>query len=256
MTKIYYFSGTGNTLWSAKKIAEIIGDCELYNMGAEIHKSKLLLEADAVILLFPSYAYGLPIIVRHFLNKAVFKTPYVASFVTYGTSPGGTLAEACWILGRKKIKNKYYGRIPAVENYIAIFGYPKEKTMQRRLAMQRDSTADAARLIIERKVNHIFTLRIFSFFVSGLFTMGIKIFYRYYKVADNCDGCGICEKVCPVSAISLKNGRPVFSGACEHCQGCFNWCPKRSINFARLTPKKPRYHHPEIAFKDIRSKSE
>ena len=29
MIKIYYFSGTGNTLWSAKKIAEQCGENEL-----------------------------------------------------------------------------------------------------------------------------------------------------------------------------------------------------------------------------------
>lgn len=253
MTKIFYFSGTGNTLWSAKKIAEALGDCELYNMGAEIKKTDLLIEADAVVLLFPSYAYGLPIIVRHFLGKAVFNTPYVASFVTYGTKPGGTLAEACWILRWKKVKNTYFGHIPAVENYIAIFGYPKEKVMQRRLAMQQDSTAKAAQTVIERKVNHIFIFRIFSFFVSALFTLGIKIFYKYYTVSSDCDGCRICENVCPVSAISMRDGRPVFSGACEHCQGCFNWCPKKAINFARLNKKMPRYHHPQITYKDIKS---
>ena len=253
MIKIYYFSGTGNTLWSARRIAEIIGaeKCQLVNIGAEAQKSEIVLEAEAVVLLFPSYAYGLPVIVRQFIKRSVFKTPYIALLVTYGTQQGGTLAEAGRILTRKKIKAAYYGRIPAVENYIAIFGPPKEKTAQRRLAMQRETTETAARSIMERRVNRINTFRPLSAFVSALFSLGLKIFYNYYRVTESCNGCGVCEKLCPVSAISMRDGRPVFSAKCEHCQGCLNWCPLSAITFGRMKQDTPRYHHPEIGIEDI-----
>jgi ferredoxin len=222
MTKICYFSGTGNTLWSAKQIARIIGGgCELVNIGAAAAgQNEIILEADAVVLLFPSYAYGLPLVVRSFLRKAEFRTPYAAAFTTFGTSPGGTLASACRILKRKKINAVYYGRIPAVENYLAFFGAPKEKTTQRRLAKQREATEKAARVIIERRVNSINTFRPFSAFIWLLFSLGVKIFYKQYRVNDDCNGCGICEKICPVAAIVMKNKRPEFTGKCEHCQGC------------------------------------
>jgi ferredoxin len=253
LVKICYFSGTGNTLWSARRIAEIIGteECTLVNIGLEAQKSEIVLEADAVVLLFPSYAYGLPIVVRQFIKKAVFKTPYVASFVTYGTKQGGSLAEAGRILKRKKVKAAYYGLIPAVENYIAIFGPPKEKTTQLRLAMQREATDEAVRSVMERKINSINTFRPFSALVSGLFSLGVKIFYNYYCVTEKCNGCGICEKFCPVSAISMRDGHPVFSGKCEHCQGCLNWCPLMAIKFGRVKPDTPRYHHPDISLSDM-----
>ena len=246
-TKICYFSGTGNTLWSAKKIAAIIGDeCELVNIGVEAQKGGTLLEADAVVLLFPSYAYGLPLVVSRFLQDAVFRTPYVAAFVTFGTCPGGTLAAASHILKHKNINAAYFGRIPAVENYIALFGPPKEKITQRRLAMQRDATEEAARCVIERRANRINTVRPLSAFVSLLFSIGIKVFYRHYRLSDACDGCGICAKICPVSAIAMRDKRPVFSGKCEHCQGCLNWCHQKAIGFGRLRSDSLRYHHPEI----------
>ena len=248
MTKIFYFSGTGNTLWSAKKIAELIGgNCELINIGLEAQKDALEINADAVVLLFPSYAFGLPVVVRRFLKKAAFTAPYIASFVTYGSFPGGTLAEASRILNRKKTGfDTYYGRIPAVENYIAIFGPPKEKTLRCRLAMQRDASAEAARSVIKRQVNRINTFRPLSIVVSLLFTLGTKLFYRFYRVSDACNGCGICEKACPVSAVRMANGRPVFLRGCEHCQGCLNWCPQKAISFARVRPGTARYCHPEI----------
>jgi len=247
MTKICYFSGTGNTKWSAIKIAEALGDkYELINIGVESDKKEIILEADAVVLVFPSYAYGLPIIVNKFIKKAVFKTPYIASFVTFGTSPGGTLAEACRILKRKGINAAYWGRIPAVENYIAIFGPPKPKTCEKRLQLQRTATVEAAHCVAERRKNSINTFRPFSFFISALFSLGVKIFYKWYKVNSDCDGCGDCEKVCPVGAITVKAGYPVFSKKCEHCQGCLNYCPQKAIQFGRLKPDTPRYHHPEI----------
>jgi ferredoxin len=252
LTKICYFSGTGNTLWSAEKIAKIIGaDCKLLNIGIEAQKKEILIEAGAVILLFPSYAFGLPLIVRRFIQNAAFKTPYIAAFVTYGTSPGGTLAEASRILKRKYRGAAFFSRIPAVENYIAIFGPPKEKTAQRRLAMQRETTEEAARCVIERRVNRINPFRPFSAFVSLLFSLGMKFFYKHYRVSDACNGCGICELLCPVSCIVMRDNRPQFSKKCEHCQGCLNWCPQQAIHFGRLNSDTPRYHHPEISLFDI-----
>ena len=252
LTKIYYFSGTGNTFWSAKKISEQIDDkFELINIGVEAEKDEIIVEADAVVLLFPAYAYGPPLIVRNFVKKAVIKTPYFAAFVTFGTSPGGALADICRIVKRKEIKAFYFGRIAAVENYIAIFGPPRPETAEKRLKMQTEATREAARCIIERKSNRINTFRPCSAFVSLLFSIGVKVFYNWYKVSDSCDGCGECVKVCPVSAITLKEGQPVFSKKCEHCQGCLNWCPRKAIQFVRLKPDTPRYHHPEISAEDL-----
>jgi ferredoxin/flavodoxin len=251
LTKIYYFSGTGNTLWSAKKIAEIMGNCELLNIGVEAYKDEIVVEADAVVLLFPSYAYGLPLIVRNFVKNAVFKTAYLAAFVTFGTSPGGTMAALNRLLKRKKINAFYFGQIPAVENYIALFGSPKPIITEKRLTMQVEATETAARCIMERRTNRVNPFRPFSVFIWSLFFLGANIFYRFYRISAECNGCGICEKVCPVSAITLRNGKPAFSARCQHCNGCLNWCPRRAINFGRLHSGLARYHHPEITVANI-----
>jgi ferredoxin len=251
LTKIYYFSGTGNSFWSAKRIAQLIGNCELYNIGVEAQKKEIVLEAEKIILIFPSYAYGLPLIVSRFVKNAVFKTPFSAAFVTYGSSPGGTLAALSRILKRKNSGVCFFGRIPAVENYLAIFGPPKAEKLERRLFLQREATEEAARCITAGKGNRVNTFRPFSALVSLLFTAGAKFFYKFYRISAGCNGCGICEEICPVSAIVMKDRHPVFTGKCEHCQGCVDICPQRAIQFGRVKFGTPGYRHPDVSISEL-----
>jgi ferredoxin len=250
LIKIYYFSGTGNSLWSAREIARITGG-ELLNIGVEAQKDQITVEADAVVMVFPSYAYGLPLMVRRFVKAAVFKTPYLAALVTYGSSPGGTLGALRRILKGKGIAKMFFGRIPAAENYLAMFGPLKAQTLERRVLAQEQATAEAARCIIERRENRVNTFCPCSALVSWLFSLGVKLFYRYYRLSADCNGCGICAKICPAGAIVIKDGRPFFTSRCEHCQGCVNICPQRAIRFGRVKWGSPGYCHPQIAISEL-----
>jgi len=258
MTKIYYFSSTGNSLWSAKKIALKITAvnpteiCELFNIGVEAQQKNIMIEADAVIFVFPSYAYGMPRIVRYFVKNAKIKTPYAASLVTFGTTPRGTLGSMLRILKKKEIGKMFFEQIPAVENYLAIFGTQKAETIELRCEMQQKATEEAALSIIERKENKVCTFSLLSLFVYSLFRLGAKIFYNFYQVSKKCSGCGICEKICPVAAIIMKDGRPRFTSKCEHCQGCINLCPLRAIQFSRVRFGSPGYCRPGININELK----
>ncbi|MCL1992948.1 MAG: EFR1 family ferrodoxin [Spirochaetes bacterium] len=256
MTKIYYFSATGNSLWSAKKIAELAGSpCELYDIGKELQKDEILVEAGdggAVVLVFPAYAFGLPLAVRNFAQRAVFKTPYLAAFVTFGSIPGGALGALSKILKTKEgIAKLYFGRIPSVENYLAIFGHPGQGKIDQRVAMQQTASEEAARAVIERRANSAGSFYPLCAFVSGLFSKNARRLHKHYKIGDACNACGTCEKICPVSAVAVKDGRPAFNDKCEHCQGCVNLCPQRAIQFGRVKFGSPGYHHPQIDTADL-----
>ena len=47
---------------------------------------------------------------------------------------------------------------------------------------------------------------------------------------NKCTNCGACVKVCPVEAISIKEGKAVVDQEkCIHCGKCLNVCPQDAI---------------------------
>ena len=55
---------------------------------------------------------------------------------------------------------------------------------------------------------------------------------------------GLCEKLCPVHAISLRNGYPEWvKEQCTLCLGCLSYCPKEAINYEEGFLKYGRYTH-------------
>jgi ferredoxin len=252
MTKIFYFSGTGNTLWSAKKIAEILdGDCELFNIGVEMRRPAETIEADRVILLFPAYAYQSPPLVRRFFVRSEFRSSYIAVLTTYGTDPGGALAEAYRIFKRKKTPASYFASIPCVENYIPIFGPQPEETRRRRLALQKSATEETAQGILKRRTNSVWPLRPFSMGISLLFRFSRSFLAKGFEVKAACNGCGVCVRICPAANIVIEKGKPVFLDHCEQCQACLNWCPRRAIGYLRFDPDTCQYHHPQVEISEM-----
>ena len=67
---ILFFSGTGNSNYVAKRIADALGD-EIVNLNARIKASdtSLVETGERVIIVTPTYAWRIPRVVRDWLRK-------------------------------------------------------------------------------------------------------------------------------------------------------------------------------------------
>jgi ferredoxin len=87
--------------------------------------------------------------------------------------------------------------------------------------------------------------------VNEWFQANVNNLDKSFHVDDTCTSCGICERVCPIKNIVLREGIPQWQHKCQQCLACINFCPEKSIQFEEKTLKTGRYHHPEILLKEI-----
>lgn len=73
---------------------------------------------------------------------------------------------------------------------------------------------------------------------------------RSFTLSDECTGCGICERICPVDNIEILSGKPQWQHRCENCFACFQWCPEGAIG-GRTVEYEKRYHFPVLSLKDL-----
>jgi len=83
---VYYFSGTGNSRYVARKVSSAL------DSGMELILENIVptLQDDVLGLVFPVYAWGIPDIVRRFIKKLRVGKPdiYVFAIMTCGDETG------------------------------------------------------------------------------------------------------------------------------------------------------------------------
>lgn len=249
---ICYFSGTGNSLWSAKRLAYILKDARIVDICDVSDFKNYEITSEYCIFIYPAYAYEMPLMMQRFIRFVTIKSSYIAALVTYGSSYGGCLGEARRLLRRRGICLSYANGIPCVENYIPLFGAQSEQKIIKRTGLQQAATEKIADDIYNRRTNKVRAIWPLSKLVSLLFRGVRPLFPKLHKVTDKCNGCLLCSKVCPSKCISFKdNGKPRFGKACEQCQACLNVCPQNAIKLFRRDSKVAQYIHPEIRVREL-----
>ncbi len=68
-----------------------------------------------------------------------------------------------------------------------------------------------------------------------------KVFGRFAKFSENvnkesCNGCKLCEKVCPTEAVEVKSidkKAEIETSLCLQCTNCQQVCPKDAIHYSK-----------------------
>jgi ferredoxin len=253
-TTIFYFSGTGNSLKVARDLATELGNTEVIPIAEAINR-KMDLSAERIGIVFPVYAWGMPLIVVNFLKK--LKTAqYIYAVATYGRMPGGALKQTANLLKSQGMKLSAGFGIAMPGNYTPLYGAIPVEKQQKMFKKEKDKIKDIAEIVKESRESKIersfFLINwVFSDLLYRLFSPKIPTMDKSFWVDDNCDACGICQKVCPVNNIEILKGKPTWLHKCEQCMACLQWCPKESIQSGKSTPGRKRYRNPEVKLEDF-----
>lgn len=254
MKTIYWFSGSGNSLYAARFIAERLGGKEeirLVRITRELTESSPVAEGEAIGFVFPSYSFQAPDMVTDFVrNLQVKGNPYIFAVVTMGRLTAGLGQIFAGEFKKKNLVLSYCTYIKMPAN--AVFLYDPQ-------SMENQAGID------EELENAVIDIKGKDRFIDGgritvpVSKLAKKLFSRIqtekkgtFRTSDSCTGCGICKSVCPENNILIKDGKPVWGNRCQMCMACIHWCPEKASQCGNSENRK-RYHHPEIGPEDISS---
>jgi Pyruvate/2-oxoacid:ferredoxin oxidoreductase delta subunit len=232
-TLIHYFSGTGNSLFAARRLAESLGGADL----SPIASGEGALGREVLGFVFPVHFLALPMIVRTFLERGdLLEAKYFFAIATNGGDAGNALYEADRLLrARGKLLN--YGlELPMGDTSIVLRTSPEK--LASRMAALGPRIEAASRSIARREDSPAaFKPKAGASILGRLYDFA---FDRYYRVREGradpeaCSCCGLCARICPVSNIGLEAGRPVWGDRCALCFGCINRCPRNAVSLGRI----------------------
>lgn len=257
---ICYFSGTGNTYWAAKEIANHLGDCEILSIAEYNYNKKLA--AKRVGIFFPVYYWGIPNIIRKFATNAQIETEYVYELHTMGGYDGivANQLKECLKANHNPMELAASYRIKMPNNIALIsksnaltdvYRIPDERHINKFFEKAEKSLTHYADLILHLQENH---------YTDPIYTRPWKGYgYKLNQtkcasfpqkgeqfsssLGNSCIGCGKCSQVCPMHNISIESGKPLWGKNCEFCLACLHACPVKAINIG-FSEGKERYQCP------------
>jgi NAD-dependent dihydropyrimidine dehydrogenase PreA subunit/flavodoxin len=256
-TSIYYFSGTGNSLNIAHDLEEQLGNVELISISKILEKDdKIVVRKKCIGFVFPVYFASIPIVVKRFIEKIDFEhVEYSFVVINGGGLYGSALKEFDKMLKEKEVvlNSGFTVNMPGNHPKIAkLFKFNEEEIFIKK--QQKE-------LKIVKKIKQKVNIKVESNY-GILGYLSTYVFFRklqklsergkldeLFNVSNTCDGCGLCEKMCPVQNIQIINQVPIWNHHCVNCARCFHLCPKESIEFGDETMKQ--YINPFIKMDEL-----
>jgi ferredoxin len=253
-TRLFVYTGTGNSLWVARRLALELKEATLEFMP---HLAgDLGVEADRVGVIFPVHIWGLPLRVIQFINHLQVKPEtYLFALAVNAGQPAATLLQLQKLMSTRGLSLALGYSIVMPSNYIPWGGPGPIDTQQRLIREAQEKVKAIVGPILRGERKKVDRGPLWqNILFSGLYKMSLRKVCKMDKnfwVDDKCNSCGICSKVCPAENIEVRNEKPTWLRQCEQCMACIQWCPQEAIQYGEKTVKYPRYHHPEVVLEDM-----
>ena len=244
---VLYFTGTGNSRYIARKIAEKLGD-ELFSINDRLKRkdARPVHGESRLVFVLPTYGWRIPRVAEQWILQTEFTGADSAWFVMdCGSEIGNSEKYNARLCADKGFTYMGTAQIVMPENYIAMFDAP-DKSEAKEIIAKADPVIESIAEIIKAGKsfppprNNMYD-RFMSRIVNPLFyTFSVKT--NAFKADEKCVGCGRCVKLCPLNNIRLENGRPIWGKDCTHCMACISYCPTKAIEYGKKSVGKPRYH--------------
>ena len=243
---IYYFSGTGNSAWVARMLADATADrCE--DMSTYLKNGwhpPPLVPGERLGLVFPVHAWRPPRVVLDFINQLPppSEESYVFAVCTMGGFAGNTFAFLRQFI---RLDSCYSVLMP--ENYILLAGRESDAQIKHKISAAKALIPEIAASILAGKKAFLVKRGLLPSFFTGCIgaLFNWRVNDRKFHTTAKCNGCGTCAGLCPLSNISLDNGQPRWQGNCIHCMACLQRCPQQAIEYGKITLSRKRYVFPD-----------
>lgn len=209
---------------------------------------------DSIGIICPVYAGQPPKLVLRFLQESNFQIDYFYMILTYGHDQSDSPEFTAKLVKQYGIQVDYIGTVKMVDNYLPAFDMEEEmaidKQIEEQLTAEKKAVFEQKRAIPEAtEEGRALHARVAEMNQKEpAFNNGSQI-----VIKENCIGCGICAKVCPVDNFYIEEGRAKRKNqTCEFCLACAQNCPQKAIGL-RIMDKNPnaRYRNEQISLKEI-----
>ena len=248
---IIYFSGTGNSAWVAKQLAEELHDtAHALSSLDPMRMADWPLSADEPVgFVFPVYAWAPPRIVRDFVRLLPATAPSYVYFVcTCGDDTGQTAQVFAGDLKAQGWPCQVGFSVFMPNTYICLPGFDvdNQATVDFKLTNARPRIrfiAEEVRRRVATRGMHCFegTSPWLKTCVLGNAFEHFLMSPKPFHATDACIGCSTCVNVCPTHNIQLANQRPVWGDQCTHCLACYHACPTHALHYGKRTLNKGQF---------------
>ena len=252
--KIFCFSATGNSLQIARNIAEELENCVIQTMTTYTPNKPVGGLGESIGFIFPVYYNGLPRLVKRFVEElTIAPATYCFAIANSGGTRANSLGMLDDILITKGVRLSFADEIKMPGNYIIAHHAPKPDKVERLITDASIKAREIAKAISDGELQPAKRkAELWSKMINhSILYKGIHEWDEKFTVADQCNGCGLCSKVCPVHNIKIENKRPLWQHTCERCLACIHWCPCEAIEYGKNTIGRTRYRNPNVKVEDI-----